>query len=73
MFDCNVNSMVYEMADKSLKSMLSSDISTSVYKVKIHNSNLCSKFRKKKTLFAALKVLNKKPRIKVKALPRASC
>lgn len=35
------------MAYKSIKSMLSSDISTTVYIVKIHNSNLCSKlFRK---------------------------
>lgn len=47
MFDLNVESMVDEMADKSIKSMLSSDISTSVYVVKIHNSNLWSKlFRK---------------------------
>lgn len=47
MFDLNVKYMVDEMADKSIKSMLSSDISTSVYIVKIHDSNLCLKlFRK---------------------------
>lgn len=47
MFDLNVKSMVDEMADKSIKSMLSSNISSSVYIVKIRNSNLCTKlFRK---------------------------